>query len=92
MVTTTLDIVEERMSSYGHPLENFRAVAELWNVYLNARGFAESAALSPEDIAYMMILFKVARTIHSAEYRQDTIDDIAGYAKCITLIREKQNG
>jgi hypothetical protein len=83
-------IVEERGGLYGHPYDNFAVIAELWSIYLHATKVAyEGARLSREDIAHMMILLKVARSTHGEE-NADTIDDIAGYAKCIHLIREKE--
>jgi hypothetical protein len=85
------DIVKEREGLYGHPYDNFNTVAMLWSAYINAarlkRGEVE---LTREDVGHMMILFKVARTINQTG-DDDTIDDIAGYAECIHMIRRKQS-
>lgn len=86
------EIVETRGGVYGHPYDNFYNIAELWKTYLNARfpSTTDQLSIDREDVAHMMILLKIARSINQAE-DNDTIDDIAGYAKCIHLIREKEN-
>jgi hypothetical protein len=88
---TSSDVVEAREGIYGHPYDNFANIAGLWSVYLTGRQLMHfTTELSKEDVAHMMILLKVARTIHGGK-DPDTIVDIAGYARCIQLIREKEN-
>lgn len=84
------EIVEARGGDYGHPYDNFSLVAAFWNYYAGARGQGALYALTAEDVGMMMILLKVARGA-TGEITVDTIDDIAGYAKCIQLIREKES-
>lgn len=84
------ELVAKRGGLYGHPYDNFAVIAELWSTFLRARLRLVSGAdldLSREDVGHMMILLKVARALNQAK-DADTIDDIAGYAKCIKLIRE----
>jgi len=71
----------ERNGAYGEPEDNFRAIAEFWNVYLNARGEALNPPLGPTDIAIMMSLLKIAR-IATGEAKIDNFVDLAGYAVC----------
>lgn len=74
----------DRNKSYGHPRENFAAIAALWNAYLD---HAVADALEPQDIANMMILMKVAR-INNGVYHRDSVTDIAGYAGTIERLQE----
>lgn len=63
----------QRREQYGDPLEGFSRIAALWNDYLGLR-----EPLTPEDVAIMMILLKIARQRH--ERKADNLVDIAGYA------------
>jgi hypothetical protein len=65
-------ILNEREISHGKWESNSRNVAELWSAYL---GFT----VHPDDVASMMILFKIARTMDTGG-SLDTWDDICGYA------------
>lgn len=74
-------VTVERAGQYGELEDNFGRIAALWTAYLGPR---IGAALSPEDVASMMVLLKVAR-ITGAPVDADTSDswvDIAGYAAC----------
>ena len=71
-------VCADREAEYGTPEENFRAIAELWAVYLGAKyGFAH--CLSIDDVAIMQDLFKVSR-IATGKPKADSYADLAGYA------------
>ncbi len=72
-----------RSRDYGHPLVNHQRIADLWNAYLKGM---DGDLIGPEDVAYMMILMKVARL--QAGYKEDSLIDVAGYVRCIELMRE----
>jgi len=65
----------DRDKQYGQPEDNFAKVAALWANYLET-------PIGAEDVAAMMILFKVARLIGSEYKSVDSWVDIAGYAAC----------
>ena len=67
-------ICGQREQDYGSPEDNFKAIADLWSAYLNRD-------ISPQDVAMMMILLKVAR-IKNGGGSGDSYVDIAGYAAC----------
>lgn len=80
----------DRMTDYGHPEENFQNIANLWNCYLYSKtkdllNLKEHDAsvllelLKADDIAMLMVLFKVARQMNGP--KRDNLTDIAGYAR-----------
>lgn len=83
----------DRNKAYGNPEDNFQNIANSWNAYLTAQGKADTL-LSSQDVAYMMILMKVARLATNPDHR-DSILDVAGYAACAESCRvnkEQQRG
>ena len=69
-------IQEGRQDSYGNPEDSFTLIADLWSSYLNS---IERNDLTRGDVARLMILLKVARTIGNHD-KLDNYVDIAGYA------------
>ena len=72
----------DRNAQYGEPEDNFRAIAEFWETYVRERCVTPGASvcIQAADVAMMMVLLKVARTIGGT--KADTYIDIAGYAAC----------
>ena len=72
----------DRNEQYGEPEDNFRAIAELWEAYVRERCVSKGAVvcINAADVAMMMVLLKVARTIGGTQ--TETYIDIAGYAAC----------
>lgn len=64
----------ERDEHYGSPEQNFGRIADYWSVYLDR-------VITQTDVAMMMVLLKVARTMNDASH-EDNYIDIAGYAAC----------
>lgn len=77
----------DRDQQYGSPENNFKAIASMWNSYLYAKGLIENndptvwKGIMPEDVAVMMVLFKMAR-VATGSYSADSFVDAAGYAAC----------
>lgn len=81
----------QRQKDYGTALDNHERIARLWNGYIRSTPkvgqlnlFDQEAMenlLSPEDVAALMILMKVARL--QASQTRDSLVDIAGYANVI---------
>jgi nucleoside 2-deoxyribosyltransferase len=76
---TTID----RQKDYGHPSENFLRIANLWNSYLKNR--KEDGDISVEDVAWMMVLFKIARDQNKPTH--DNLVDAIGYTRTLAMIR-----
>lgn len=64
-------IRRDRQAAYGHPREEFTRVAGMWGAMLGV-------IVTPDDVARMMILLKVARDKHG--YKPDNMLDVIGYA------------
>ena len=62
----------DRQASYGSASESFKRIAKLWTAY---RG----VEFTPKDVASMMILMKVSRSVTSN--KRDNWVDMAGYAE-----------
>lgn len=73
-------VLGDRDESYGHPMENFSAMADLYNV-LFRRLLAPGQRFGPADIAAAMVAHKLSRRAHGSD-RADNWVDIAGYASC----------
>ena len=72
----------QREQDYSTPEDNFKAIAELWEAYLNkacTRGV--NVRVEAKDVAAMMALLKIAR-IAAGGGKADSWIDLAGYAAC----------
>lgn len=61
----------ERQDQYGQPEDCFSTIAALWSVWLGR-------TVTPQDVAVMMALLKIARMQHGAGH-EDSFVDGAGY-------------
>ena len=62
----------DRQDAYGNPEDSFSMIAELWTAYLDKY-------VSPQDVAMMMALLKIARQ-KTGKGKRDNFVDICGYA------------
>lgn len=72
----------DRNAQYGSPNQDFARTAEFWETYL--RGVftkREGLFLEPHDVAMMMSLLKVSRSVWSPN-KLDTFVDLIGYGAC----------
>jgi hypothetical protein len=72
---------ETRSRDYGHPFENHRRIAAMWNIQLEK---ILKRPILPREVALMMVALKLAREINTP--KRDNIVDAAGYLKCIDMI------
>ena len=76
----------ERQDQYGSPENNFRLIAQLWNVAFNDKLVAGFTA---HDVAIAMSLLKIAR-IQTGSGKADSYVDLAGYAALAADIKEQE--
>ena len=62
----------DRHEDYGNASDSFDRIAKMWTAYLDV-------AVSPMDVANMMMLLKMSRSLTSPD-KADTWVDICGYA------------
>ena len=82
LLKAAIERVQSGSKEYGKVENNFALIAAYWNEYILGRqDYAKSELLDATDVAAMMILFKVARSVTGTR-KIDTWLDIAGYAAC----------
>lgn len=67
-----------RQDDYGSPEDSFQNIANYWNTYFKQVAGNRKDGLTAEDVAIMMVLFKIARLGH--RYTKDSVVDICGYS------------
>ena len=65
----------DRNATHGDKRESFAAIAGLWNAYMAARG---GGLFEGKDVACMMTLLKIARSLQGRPIRDHYVD-AAGY-------------
>lgn len=71
----------DRQQAYGDAYESFDRIAKLWSAYKGIR-------ITPKDVASMMILMKVSRSVTSS--KRDNWVDMAGYAELGSQIEGRE--
>lgn len=75
-------VCRDRNVTHGDAEDNFRVIADLWNVYLDHSKCPENShKLNNKDVAIMMCLFKVSRLMTNVNNIENWYD-LAGYATC----------
>ena len=71
----------DREVQYGDPTKNLEDCAELWRVYLSRKYLSAGKFfnVTPEDVAWLNVLQKIARTFNGSS-KLDTYEDAAAYA------------
>lgn len=75
LATATAYITKDRAATHGNAEDNFAAIADGWEWWLNIR---KGGHLTPHDVAMMMVIFKIARAASNSEHTDNFIDG-AGY-------------
>lgn len=79
MLRKAAEIVDgSRNTTHGNKERSFEAIATLWNTYLGMTSDV-SHYITGKDVAWMMVLLKIARS-HNGQPVDDHFIDAAGYA------------
>jgi len=65
-----------RQRSYGHPMNNFKRTAKIWEGILDTE-------VTPQQVALCMMGIKIARECN--EPKEDNAVDLAGYALTLDM-------
>jgi len=82
-------VCADRNETHGDAEDNFRVIAELWNVYIKNSPGDNCNDLNNKDVAIMMCLFKISRLMSNVNNMENWLD-LAGYAACGGGIVKKQ--
>lgn len=74
----------EREATHGDVAETHERIAELWGAYLGL-------PISPEDVAWMMLLLKAARA-GNGQFNPDNYVDAAAYAGIAGHLAQREAG
>ena len=81
-------ICQDRQNQYGAPEDSFLTIAAFWETYLSAK-YERPIELTRDDVAIMMVLLKVARTIGHTHHTDNYVD-MAGYAALAAELAENE--
>ena len=65
---------------YGKPEDNFSDIAEFWNTYLKIKHRRGNHSLKGDDVANMMVLFKMVRIMNGTEVEDSYVDGCGYFA------------
>lgn len=77
-----------RNVTHGTKERSFQVIADLWNAYLQGR---QTVQISPRDVAQLMVLMKVGRSL-AGDPIEDHFLDAAGYAAIAGELAAKEMG
>lgn len=74
----------DRNHDYGHPREDFTAVAEAFNAYLRKKYKENAPCIEAADVPMFQICVKMMR--EAERPKRDNLVDIAGYARTLEMV------
>lgn len=81
----------DRQAAYGHPYDDYTCVADMMNPYLKKKygyNFEKFKGLDAADTIIQMQLVKISREANAP--KRDNMVDLAGYAQCLFMVRERE--
>ena len=74
-------ISKERPGVHGHAENSFKMIGDLWTEYLrHVFTVRDSDVVLPHDVARMMEMLKIARSVYGDQANRDNFTDSIGYA------------
>jgi hypothetical protein len=84
-------VMSERGNQHGDAEDSFQMIADLWTAHLqhtNRDSSFGAIRVTPFDVAQMMVLLKVARSVYGDPFNPDNYIDAAGYSSLAAMIME----
>lgn len=81
-------VCQDRQDQHGKPEDTFAMIADMWEIYLSHK-YQIDLSLHPSDVAWMMVLFKCARSAQNPD-TEDSYVDAAGYSSLAAELNEKR--
>lgn len=79
VLDNALKAIRDGNAKHGDTHDSFAMIGELWDIYLtHMKNIREKGVILPSDVAYMMVLLKVARAVYGSA--PDNNVDVAGYS------------
>lgn len=82
------EVLKDRQKEYGDVKDNFDTIAKRWSILMEKWPPDSRDKLTPQQVAIMMLDFKMARLQYNPNH-MDTIIDIIGYAKCLIKLNNE---
>ena len=82
-------VTQDRNATHGDCYQQQATAAKLWTAWLQAKDV--TVEISAEDVAVMMMLLKLSRTISGGTFNPDNYVDMAGYAGIASACAAKEN-
>jgi hypothetical protein len=80
--------IRDRNKEHGHTERSFSMIAEMWTNYMkHAFTIRGKTELQPHDVAQMMVLLKIARSVYGSAV--DNFVDGAGYTALSAMLQPK---
>jgi len=79
-------ICQDRQDVHGNPEDTHELISCFWNAYLISRDI--TTGLTAQDVAVMMVLFKIARHTMNPKH-SDNLHDAIGYCAIAAEIGDK---
>jgi hypothetical protein len=80
-------VMVERADQHGSAEDSFAMIAALWDVYLQHSFIHKmEKSISGSDVAHMMTLLKIARSLYGNSSNNDHYADAAGYQALAAML------
>lgn len=77
-----------RNADYGHPADDFEAVAKAFNAYIKKK-YKIANYLEATDVPIFQMIVKIMREANKP--KRDNLVDIAGYAATLEMVHDAQD-
>jgi len=89
ILSDAMEQVRSKAEEHGDTLPSFQMIAEFWSVYVkHAHRIRPESWIEPTDVAQMMSLLKIARSVYGDNINDENYVDGAGYTSLAALLKD----